>query len=225
MFLVITIVLIGAAFVAFWQKGSRAWLRYVLLVGAVIVINLTSLDFGLSLITGSGVDDSVFYHLKTGLSGGDVSQYSTIVIALCAVSVFLGSGLFLLLRNLQMMAQVHDVRWNGAIIGLVATAVLFHPVSVATMKYLFRFSLAEQKQGGYHIPVASSRPDRAQNLVLVYLEGLEQTYFDAGKFPNLVPELTAIRDRGVSFSDVGQTIGAGFTIGGMVAGQCGVPDV
>lgn len=61
------------------------------------------------------------------------------------------------------------------------------------------------------------------NIVYLYLEGLEQTYFDESLFPGLLPRLNRIRSQGLSFSDIRQVYGTGWTIAGMVASQCGIP--
>ena len=55
------------------------------------------------------------------------------------------------------------------------------------------------------------------------MESVERTYFDEELFPDLVPNLKALEAQSTSFTDMSQTIGTGFTIGGMVASQCGVP--
>jgi phosphoglycerol transferase MdoB-like AlkP superfamily enzyme len=62
-----------------------------------------------------------------------------------------------------------------------------------------------------------------KNLVLIYLESVEETFFDESLFPGLVPNLSRLRDEGVSFGDMRQYPGTGWTIAAMVASQCGVP--
>ncbi len=73
------------------------------------------------------------------------------------------------------------------------------------------------------VPPSQSQPANPRNLVVLYLEGLEKTYFDNELFPGLITQLRELEDRATSFTDVGQTIGTGFTVGGMVASQCGAP--
>ncbi len=66
--------------------------------------------------------------------------------------------------------------------------------------------------------------DQPKNLVLIYLESMEQTYFDETVFPSLLPQLSALRrDAAVVFTDVRQYPGTSWTIGGIVSSQCGVP--
>lgn len=64
---------------------------------------------------------------------------------------------------------------------------------------------------------------RPKNLVLIYAESIETGYFDAERFPGLVPNLNALRKESLSFSQVHSLPGMTWTIGGMVASQCGVP--
>ena len=61
------------------------------------------------------------------------------------------------------------------------------------------------------------------NLVYIYGESLERTYFDNDAFPNLTPELGRIKDEAIDFSNTMQLPGTDYTIAGMVASQCGIP--
>jgi len=62
-----------------------------------------------------------------------------------------------------------------------------------------------------------------KNLLFVYLEGLERTYFNEDVFPGLAPNLAALEAKSLSFSDIRQVFNTEWTIAGMVATQCGVP--
>lgn len=62
-----------------------------------------------------------------------------------------------------------------------------------------------------------------KNLVLIYLESLEQIYTEESIFPGLTPNLNRMLDHGLVFSDMTQTEGTDWTVGGMVSSQCGTP--
>jgi phosphoglycerol transferase len=62
-----------------------------------------------------------------------------------------------------------------------------------------------------------------RNLVLIYLESVEQNYFDETLFPGLMPNLSKLKDDAIWFEDVHQYPGTGWTIAGLVSSQCGVP--
>jgi phosphoglycerol transferase MdoB-like AlkP superfamily enzyme len=73
-------------------------------------------------------------------------------------------------------------------------------------------------------PRAAVAMGERKNLVLIYLESVEDTFFDEELFPGLMPNLTALREEeGVWFSEMRQYPGTGWTIAAMVASQCGVP--
>lgn len=62
-----------------------------------------------------------------------------------------------------------------------------------------------------------------KNLVFLYLESLERIYWDPKVFPGLTPNLDRLRKQGLDFSGLETFAGAGYTIAGMFASQCGVP--
>jgi hypothetical protein len=74
-------------------------------------------------------------------------------------------------------------------------------------------------------PVSKKRLVAApgKNLVFLYLESLERIYWDPKVFPGLAPNLDRLRKQGLDFSGLEQFAGAGYTIAGMFASQCGVP--
>ncbi|WP_295990172.1 hypothetical protein [Rugamonas sp.] len=63
---------------------------------------------------------------------------------------------------------------------------------------------------------------KPKNLVLIYVESLEEGYTEPGAFGrDLLAPLTGLH--GTSFPDYQQAPGTGWTIAAMVATQCGVP--
>ncbi|MDT8397628.1 MAG: sulfatase-like hydrolase/transferase [Pseudomonadales bacterium] len=62
-----------------------------------------------------------------------------------------------------------------------------------------------------------------KNLVFVYLESLEKIYTDAAVFPGLTPNIDHLKTLGLDFAPMVQTDGTGWTVGGLVASQCGTP--
>ncbi len=65
--------------------------------------------------------------------------------------------------------------------------------------------------------------NNTKNLVFIYTEGLEQTYFNKTIFPDLTKELNELQSKNIYFTNIKQVAGTGWTIGGMVASQCGIP--
>lgn len=225
MFLVLSVGLALLAIGVFARKGQGLWLKLFVLSILGIVGVLSAIELGLSLITGEGVNDAVFYHLKTGLAGGDVSQYALPAIG-SLVALALLVWLTVKLQKRLTGAEERSHPWNAVVAVLALGSVVLHPVTVSTTSYFLRFQGAEQYQEGFYTPDPEIQlPDgtKPKNLVVVYLESFERTYFDEERFPGLVPNLKALEAQALSFTNLTQTMGAGFTIGGMVASQCGVP--
>lgn len=73
--------------------------------------------------------------------------------------------------------------------------------------------------------ITLKKEQRPKNLVLIYVESLENTYSDPDRFGrDLLAPLTALKDRGaISFESYEQMPGAHYTIAGIVSTQCGLP--
>ncbi len=62
-----------------------------------------------------------------------------------------------------------------------------------------------------------------KNIVLIYLESVEQNYLENAIFEGLTPFIDRFRQESLVFTGIEQFPGTGWTIGGMVSSQCGVP--
>lgn len=61
------------------------------------------------------------------------------------------------------------------------------------------------------------------DIVYIYLEGLDRRFFDPDLGAETAKALRALEGQGLSFTDIRQIAGTGWSIAGMVASQCGVP--
>ncbi len=72
--------------------------------------------------------------------------------------------------------------------------------------------------------VDASLPEMRRNLVILYLESLEQAYFDVDLFKvDLVPNLRKLQAGGRTFTNLRQVPFTSWTIAGIVSSQCGLP--
>lgn len=223
MFLGLSFVFSILAVAVFAKKGKGSILKHIVLLALMGVAILSAIEIGLSLITGEGVNDSVFYHMTTGLGGGDISQYAIPAAGSVVVLALLGFVMIKARRRL-VGAENKSLIWNAGIFLAAMSSLVIHPVTTSTVDYALRFSMAEQYQEGFYVPeVTIAEGTEPKNLILLYLESVERTYFDQDRFPDLLPNLKQLEAQSTSFTDMTQTMGAGFTIGGMVASQCGTP--
>lgn len=56
-------------------RGNRPWLAWLVPASIFAFTLLSGLHLMLSVITGDGLNNAVFYHMSTGLEGADISQY------------------------------------------------------------------------------------------------------------------------------------------------------
>ena len=117
------------------------------------------------------------------------------------------------------------LNWKRTIY-LIGTAmlVLCNPLT----RYAVQYATASEVQSSLHDQIDPPQvlsPQVLPDIIIVYLEGLEQAYADPAQFGNIAAPLQSYRDRGVSFSDVAQVRGTGWSLAGFVASQCGVPVV
>lgn len=74
------------------------------------------------------------------------------------------------------------------------------------------------------VPPDSITFEKPRNLIVLYMESFEATYGSPEVFPeNLMPRLTAARERHQSVPDAFQAYGTNWTMAGLVASQCGLP--
>lgn len=204
--------------------------------------------------TGQGIDESVAFHLKYGLSGAGFAEYAILIFFTIILLYFSLCISFLAFFFLNYAAEKKP-SVPGCFLGfaLLCFSFLINP-GTRNLVHL-HFSTPKTAQvvghdsaGAFHAPHADmdeypvpiqmqddlDAPDlfmqpslphnpSPMNIVHIYLEGLEQTYFDESLFPNLVPQLAQMKRNATSFSDIRQVFGTGWTIAGMVASQCGAP--
>ncbi len=114
------------------------------------------------------------------------------------------------------------VNWRGTVVMIAGVGLFLDSVST------FRFVMQENAAQDYfveryvHPEKVRITPTAPKNLVLIYVESLEASYSDREKFgSDLIGKLTVLE--GQSFERFIQVPGAGWTMAGIVASQCGLP--
>ncbi|STO97017.1 LTA synthase family protein [Helicobacter canis] len=72
---------------------------------------------------------------------------------------------------------------------------------------------------------------KPRNLLVIYMESMESSFASTNPHdfipsiatPNLIPNLSTLASKGVSFSHIKQTIGTGWTIAGLISYNCAFP--
>ncbi|PIJ50133.1 phosphoglycerol transferase I [Erwinia sp. OLTSP20] len=200
----------------------KGWFSLILTLSGLYVL-LNAILFACNYFTGEGINDAVLYTVTSSLSGAGIHKY-----LLPAGGLILGLViLFLLLAWLLRRRKPagHSRLWSLAalllIIASIETAPAYQQVSRLVQSQLS--SGDSDFYSHYKQPAKRLRPGQRPNLIYIYAESLERTYFDDKAFANLTPELNAIKENSLDFSNTEQLPGTNYTIAGMVASQCGIP--
>lgn len=106
---------------------------------------------------------------------------------------------------------------------LITNPIILHYANEMCLQKSFVKSSNNSTFYEYYKQPTLTQIDEKKNLVFIYAEGLERTYFNNDVFPDLMPLLKKLETDSISFTDMIQVPGTGWTIGGLVSSQCGIP--
>ncbi len=198
-----------------------------LMVGLMLVYQYAY--FLANYFLGEGFGDAFFYHLRLDavLETWRVYSQLSIPAGLCVMAL-------MLLAWFGSRQPTRNGRFVPAI-AIIVVALLADPeIRRLSTSALRHGQLAEPlnqesiqwQQLGLDREALSTQPGEVgagKNLLLIYMEGLEQIYTEESIFPGLTPNLNRMAEEGLQFTNIHQASGAEWTVGGMVASLCGTP--
>jgi len=219
----LSVILFLTAILLYALRAGRnnIWFTVILITSGLFVI-LNATLFASNYFTGDGINDAVIYTLTNSLEGAGVGKYILPAIGLIAGLLLIFCLLSWILRRRKHLPH-HP--------GYSLLAILLSLASIKTtpaFQQVFDLVKSQTSQdesdfaAHYQVPhksISGSKP----NLVYIYAESLERTYFNPEAFPGLTEELSALKDESLDFSHTEQLPGTDYTIAGMVASQCGIP--
>ena len=216
-----------AVFVFMLKDGG--WGRRLPIIALVAVFALLNVALAVSfLMQGTAFNAAFLAHL----------DLSTLDIALKTDGKrLLAAGLYVLAAPVAawlVVARGGGLSWLRRQPGMFKAAALFLSVvlsyplqSVALHYYTSTKSSVRLNDEIANLNIQRPRGqvevENAKNVVLIYLEGLEQNYHDEELFAGLMPHLNAEKPGALWFDNIHQFPGTEWTIGGIVSTQCGVP--
>ncbi len=193
---------------------STGVFTYIILFSAYLVADY---------FTGKGINDAVIYHIKYGLKGAGFGEYSNVIIASSiAITIALLMVVYIIIHKPQR--SLKKPRIKALLAAIFALSLLINPFtrnffSLASRGDEPAYDFYNHCKSGDLTETSKHNP----NFVFIYLEGLERTYFDEDIFPNLIKGLKKLEKESVYFTNIVQAAGTGWTMGGVVASQCGIP--
>jgi phosphoglycerol transferase len=215
--------LFAAAIAVYAVKAGRNiwWFGSILLILTLyIVLNVTLVAS--NYFTGEGINDAVLYTMTSSLTGAGIGKY-----VLPGLGVLLGLVIiFGLLTWVLRHRKDHPHHFGYSLLAVVLALASVDASSA--FRQVVDLVKSQTRTGEsdfdayYKVPHGVINHPQL-NLVYIYGESLERTYFQPELFPDLAPELTGLKDSGMDFSHTGQLPGTDYTIAGMVSSQCGIP--
>ena len=198
----------------------------------VFISTVFYLAHGISnYFTGSGITDAVIFHLKYGLRGAGFLEYWELIAVTVLIIISILFLYWVFLEKLKTKTERKIYYIYPAFLFLFLS-LFSNPASSELQDVLLRVYIANQLKENkpnvtdfykyYKKPYIKQVGD-SKNLVVIYAEGLERTYFDENLFPGLIKRLRELQSKSTYFTNIKQVTGTEWTIGGMVAGQCGLP--
>jgi phosphoglycerol transferase len=212
-----------------WFTFSLLIIKRYGLLGRIVLVPLTLLLSFLSMLLassiymqGSGFNEQFLFHLDRETADIALRQYGAFFIgSLCLIAVAGFFPLWLKVGNI-----IKSMTWPSLLFVFLLSLLFFPPFhSVGSFWYQLREKLNDQNEVEVIINSVEKMPltAPAKNLIFLYLESIEQLYFDQSLYPNLLPNLQELANKNHSFTNLHQLPGTEWTMAGIVASQCGVP--
>lgn len=213
----------------YFLKGPASSLAYRLIVGAASFISIFLFIFFVvaNHFTGRGITSSVMYYLQFGFRDAGLSPYFGFIFLITLVlllSIFF--CVWLVAKKPKKGGIVHK---NFALVMVfLLLSIALSPVTNSFGEY-FKINVMEADIEtnsdflNYYSPPRLTPLGEKKNLIFIYAESLERTYFDENIFPGLIEDLREIEEKSISFTNIDQDEISHHTIGAIVATQCGFP--
>lgn len=198
--------------------------KIILSVLYFIFLLITFVYIGANYFTGSGINESVLYTLSSNLTGAGINKYilpfgALLVVFLILLAVVWNVSGFSLKKNKKTTLAAQVLLGITLLISFVS-----NPGAQGIYSIIYsRVSGGEADFYTYYVSPDKNTEHPKKNIIYIYGESLERTYFNNKAFPNLTDDLSKIKDQSLDFDNTIQLPGTDYTIAGIVASQCGIP--
>jgi len=192
---------------------------------AIFSIILYATYFTSDYFTGEGLNDAVIFHFKYGLEGAGFRVYRAIITKILLLLVITVSIVVWLLFFYQSKsAEISKRKMIFLSSILLFASILSNPGIIDIKDYLDRPNTNSSDFFQYYrFPYIEKSSDRQKNLIFIFAESLERTYFDETIFPDLMQSLKKLEEKSISFTNVGQALWTEWTVAGITASTFGIP--
>ncbi|MEO8529886.1 MAG: sulfatase-like hydrolase/transferase [Deltaproteobacteria bacterium] len=198
------------------MAGRVIWSRPGWLILLVMFAVLLLFPFAVILQCFDRVDMlALAFHLDFGTEGAPLSAVSRELR-----SAFFGC-LFIIIISHCLLKLWPGHRWIAFV--LTAILLLTNPLSQYHLRALTVPYVDLNLSDDFSFPAAAPENPTYPDLVIIFLEGTDQRFFDRSVFGNTAGALDDLKAEALTFTNIKQIEGTGWSIAGMVATQCGTP--
>ena len=206
--------------IALWLGGRALWRRDPGgrrgAVTVLILAALAILPFAVIARAFGRIDMlALLFHAEFGVEGAGLGGLET-EIAQAATS------LALLVLSLVLLANLWGLGWRMLGPATVALLALNPLVQMLTMRAIAAPPPVDL-MAELHPVTLQAPPDPMPDVVVIYLEGSDRRFVHEESFPGVYDPLRSLEPEAITFLNIGQVAGTGWSLAGMVTSQCGVP--
>ncbi|MFP2239583.1 phosphatidylglycerol--membrane-oligosaccharide glycerophosphotransferase [Pseudescherichia vulneris] len=201
-------------------KNKVYLLLYLIII--IIYIGLQTLYYACDYFTGEGINRQAIYTITDSLTGFVIDPYlfqASIFAVLFLFTIILAA---LFLNKIKKPEAPFIYTLSSLVIAMASIFCTTANQQLSSLLYGQLINKNSDFQTYYKNP-KTIIPSPKLNVIYIYGESLERTFFDKNIFPNLTPDMDNIKSQVVDFSHTQQLKGTDFTIGGIVSSQCGLP--
>ena len=211
-------------FVSSLLRGSSRRIWAVGVTGGVLLFFQLFFDL-VFFCSGKRLNFELLYHIRLANFPMIVSLFwEEILLGILFYGVLLAGIVFLYLKF-----PGKRIRKRWCAVGLLCSLplLLFSPAREAFLDFELRsarFSNEDYRKAGVKVSSISKKEVVAspgKNLVLIYMESLENTFLDERLFPGLTPRLNELKKEALCFDNLAPALNADYTFGGIYASMMG----
>ena len=151
-------------------------------------------------IFGSEIFEAIVFHLVFGIKGSGLDDYY-LPIVLTIISI--GSLVYLVPKYKNFLINQNKTTFNGYLaLCLIFCSIIFTPIIKDFHKFITLNETSTDDNFFFEQDISYS--DSTNNVIFLYLEQLERTYFDETLFPGLTPNLARLEKLSLSFTNISQ---------------------
>ena len=232
----LSLILIFLSIMMVKRVGLGKYSKIIYSVSLFSLINYLCFYIVANYLSGDGINEAVIYHLRYGMEGAGFGDFLSVIFASVGLLVFNLVLVFWINKSIKI-TNPSKIKLAGIFFFLLfilranpGTIQLYHVINseISAVNYIYLSNKSQLSDDNsdfkeyYQLPNLEHHV-KSKNLVFIYAESLERTYFDEKIFPGLTTDLKEIESQAISFTNIEQGLATGWTIAGFTGSLCGIP--